>query len=445
MTPRAREVPPLAKPRKPRLPAVAERVLDNGLRVVAVRRGGVPMVHARLRIPFAGRKPEHLPKRWALDATMLHGTAEHSRTELAVAMQEIGGALSVGTDADRLQIRGESLAKGLPRMLELIGEVVTSAAYPSDAVAGEVERLQTVLRQRLSQPAEVAAEALRHRLYDGHPYGRDLPTPDEVAGVTAAAVRSLHRRWVVPAGSLLVLVGDITPARALDHVEARLQGWSGKGTARLPKPDVPVGGGLTLVDRPGAVQSNIRLGGPALPRTDDPAYAAMSLANVVFGGYFASRLVQNIREDKGYTYSPRSGITHGDRASAVVVEADVATEVTAPALVEIAYELGRVATTPVTAEELDSAAHYTSGILALQTATQSGLASTLEDLLADGLDVSWLRTYPERLARVTTDEVREQAQRHFAPARLATVVVGDASRVQDELAGLAEVVPADGV
>jgi predicted Zn-dependent peptidase len=170
----------------------------------------------------------------------------------------------------------------------------------------------------------------------------------------------------------------------------------------------------------------------------------MSLANVVFGGYFASRLVQNIREDKGYTYSPRSGITHGDRASAVVVEADVATEVTAPALVEIAYELGRVATTPVTAEELDSAAHYTSGILALQTATQSGLASTLEDLLADGLDVSWLRTYPERLARVTTDEVREQAQRHFAPARLATVVVGDASRVQDELAGLAEVVPADG-
>jgi zinc protease len=444
MSAKSRAVPPLAAPRRPRQPAVAERVLGGGLRVVAVRRGGVPMVHARLRIPFAGRKPDHLPKRWVLDATMLHGTAEHSRTELATAMQEIGGALSVGTDADRLLVRGESLAKGLPRMLELMAEVVTSASYPRDSVTGEVERLRTRLRQRLSQPAEVAAEALRHRLYDGHPYGRDLPAPDEVAAVTAASVRALHRRWVVPAGSLLVLVGDITPARALDQVEAAMEGWTGKPTARLTTPDVPRGGDLTLVDRPGAVQSNLRLGGPALPRTDDPAYAALELANVVFGGYFASRLVQNIREDKGFTYSPRSGLAHGDMASGLVVEADVATEVTAPALVEIAYELGRIATSPVSPDELDSAARYTTGLLALQTATQSGLASTLEGLFADGLDVSWLRDYPARLARVTTTDVREQAQHYFAPSRLATVVVGDASRVQDEIAGLSVVTAADG-
>ncbi|MGZ4596736.1 MAG: M16 family metallopeptidase [Actinomycetes bacterium] len=444
MTPKAREVPGLAAPRRPRQPAVAERVLDNGLRVVAVKRAGVPMVHSRLRVPFAGRKSDHLPKRWVLDATMLYGTAERSRTELAVAMQEIGGALAVGTDADRLLIRGESLAKGLPRMLELVAEVVTSASYPRDGVAGEVERMQTRLQQRLSQPSEVASEALRHRLYGDHPYGRDLPTADEVADVTAASLRALHRRWVVPAGSLLVLVGDITPARALDQVEAALLGWTGKPTATLTTPAPASGGDLTLVDRPGAVQSNLRLGGPGLERSNDPAYAALELANVIFGGYFASRLVQNIREDKGYTYSPRSGLRHGDVASDVVVEADVATEVTGPALVEIAYELGRIATTPVTAEELDSAARYAAGLLALQTATQSGLASTLEGLFADGLDVSWLREYPDRLARVTTDEVREQAQRYFAPARLATVVVGDASRVQDEIAGLSVIAPADG-
>jgi zinc protease len=444
MSTKVREVPPLSAPRKPRLPAAAERVLSNGLRVVAVRRGGVPMVHARLRIPFAGRTPDHLPKRWVLDATMLHGTAQHSRTELAVAMQEIGGALAVGTDADRLLVRGESLAKGLPRMLELVAEVLTSASYPRDAVTGEIERMQIRLQQRLSQPSEVASEALRHRLYDGHPYGRDLPMPDEVADVTAAAVRSLHRRWVVPAGSLLVVVGDITPARALDQVEAAMQPWSGQSTRALTAPGVPVGGDLTLVDRPGAVQSNIRVGGPGRPRTNDPEYAALELANVIFGGYFASRLVQNIREDKGYTYSPRSGLVHGDVASGVVIAADVATEVTAPSLVEITYELGRIATTPVTADELASAARYTAGLLALQTATQSGLASTLEGLLSDGLDVSWLRDYPERLARATTEDVREQGRRFFAPARLATVVVGDASRVQDEIAGLAVVAAADG-
>lgn len=445
MSPRAaapRPVPGLTRPRRPKLPTVAERVLGNGLRVVAVRRAGVPMVHARLRIPFAGRRPDHLPKRWLLDATMLHGTAERDRSGLATAMQEIGGALGVSTDADRLLVRGESLKAGLPRLLELVGEVVTSASYPKDAVDGEAQRLRTQLRQRQSQPGEVASEALRRRLYGEHPYGRDLPDPDEVVAVTAASVRALHRRWVVPAGSLLVLVGDITPGRALDQVERALGGWAGAATAAAPAPAPPAGGDLTLVDRPGAVQSNLRLGGPALPRTD-PAYAALELANVVFGGYFASRLVQNIREDKGYTYSPRSSLSHGATASALVVEADVATEVTGPALVEIAHELGRVATLPVSTDELASAASYTSGILALSTATQSGLAATLETLLADGLDVTWLRDHPARLAAVTVEDAHEQAHRFLAPARLATVVVGDAARVGDDVAALAPVTTAD--
>jgi zinc protease len=439
----ARPVPGLTRPRRPKLPTVAERVLGNGLRVVAVRRAGVPMVHARLRIPFAGKRADHLPKRLVLDATMLHGTAEHDRTGLAVAMQEIGGALAVSTDADRLLVRGESLKAGLPTMLALVAEVVTGATYPRTAVDGEAARLRTQLRQRLSQPGEVAAEALRRRLYGDHPYGRDLPDPEEVAAVTAASVRTLHRRWVVPAGSLLVLVGDITPARALDQVERALGAWSGAATSGAAAPPPPTGGDLTLVDRSGAVQSNLRLGGPALPRTGE-GYAALELANVVFGGYFASRLVQNVREDKGYTYSPRSSLSHGTTASAVVIEVDVATEVTAPALVEIEHELGRIATLPVKDDELASAASYTSGILALSTATQSGLAATLETLLAAGLDVTWLRDHPARLAAVTVEEAREQAHRFLAPARLATVVVGDVARVRDEIGGLTAVLAADG-
>jgi predicted Zn-dependent peptidase len=439
--PAARPVPDLGKPRRAKPPTVAERVLGNGLRVVAVRRAGVPMVHTRLRVPFAARRADHLPKRLVLDATMLHGTAKHDRTGLAVALQEVGGALGVSSDPDRLLVRGESLSNGLPRLLELLAEVVTEASYPKAAVEGEVARLQTRLRQRLAQPAEAAAEALRHRLYPGHPYGRDLPSPEETAAVTAASVRALHRRWVVPEGSLLVLVGDISPARTLDQVERALQGWAGEATAAAPAPATPTGGDLTLVDRPGAVQSNLRLGGPALRRTDDD-YAALELANVVFGGYFASRLMRNIREDKGYTYGARSALSHGASASAVVLEVDVATEVTAPALVEIGYELGRMATLPVTAAELQSAASYTAGLLALSTATQAGLAATLETLLADGLDVSWLREHPERLAAVTVDEARAQAHQFLAPARLATVVVGDASRVGDELAALGPVTAA---
>jgi zinc protease len=436
----ARQVPGLGKPVRPKQPTLAERMLANGLRVVAVRRGGVPMVHTRLRVPFAGRRADHLPKRLVLEATITHGTSTYSRNELAVALQEVGGALSVSTDADRLLLRGESLRSGLPRMLELLADVVTDAQYPKDAVVGEVSRLQTQLQQRLSQPGEVAAEALRHRLYDGHPYGRELPDPQGVADVTPAGVRSLHRRWVVPEGSLLVIVGDITPARVLDQVESAIAAWSGAATKPAPAPDAPTGGDLTLVDRPGAVQSNLRLGGLGLSRRDDD-YAALVLANVIYGGYFASRLTQNIREDKGYTYSPRSGLVHAASASGFVVEADVATEVTGPSLVEIAYELGRMATAPVDASELESAVNYVTGLLALQTATQAGLAGVLETLLADGLDASWLREHPAALARVTTDDVLEQSRRFLAPAGLATVVVGDASRVGDAVAALAPVVP----
>jgi zinc protease len=442
MNPKARPVPGLTKPRRTKLPTLAEHTLGNGLRVVAVRRGGVPMVHLRLRVPFAGRRADHLPKRLVLESTMTYGTSTHSHGEFAIALQEVGGALSVSTDTDRLVVRGESLRSGLPRVLELMAELVTDAQYPKDAVAGEVSRLQTQLQQRLSQPAEIAAEALRHRLYGEHPYGRDLPDPQDIADVTAGSVRNLHRRWVVPPGSLLIVVGDITPARALDQVEKALAGWSGEATKPAPAPDVPTGGDLTLVDRPGAVQSNLRIGGNGLSRRDDD-YAALALANVVFGGYFASRLTQNIREDKGYTYSPRSGLVHAATASGFVIEADVATEVTGPSLVEIGYELGRIVTAPITSSELESAVNYMTGLLALQTATQAGLAGVLETLLADGLDVSWLREHPAALARATVDDVLEQARRFLAPAGLATIVVGDASRVGAAVAALSPVVTHD--
>jgi predicted Zn-dependent peptidase len=197
-------------------------------------------------------------------------------------------------------------------------------------------------------------------------------------------------------------------------------------------------GPIVLVDRPEAVQSNVRLAGRALAR-QDPDYPAMQLANLVFGGYFSSRLVENIREDKGYTYSPHCVIEHSAAGSAVMLQADVATEVTAPALVEIRYELGRIATLPVGEDELSNARQYAIGTLALSTATQAGLASMLTALLASGLGPEWLGQHAQRLAHVTVDQVREQAATFLAPSAMVTLVVGDVDRVGPELARLDEV------
>jgi predicted Zn-dependent peptidase len=437
-----RPVPALARPRKAKLPTVAERVLPSGLRVVAVRRPSVPVVQVRLRIPSAVRKDADLAKAALLERTMLLGTAERSQGDLAEALQRIGGSLRVSGDADRLVLAGESLRTGLKDLLALLAEVVTSASYPKSQVEGESHRLADQLRRAMSQPGVIADEAWLRQLYGEHVYGREHPGADEVLDVPATSLRAAHRRRVLPSGSLLVLVGDLTPARALDQVAAALAGWDTAGTpTSVPKVPAVVPGPLRLVDRPGAVQSNLRIGGDGVARTD-PSYAAAELANALFGGYFSSRLTMNIREDKGYTYSPRSSLRHGSAASCFLTATEVATEVTTPAMVEIGYELGRMVSLPPSAEEVSATAQYLVGTLALSTATQAGLAGTLAVLLADGLDVTWLREHPEQLLAVTPAQVHEVAQELLAPSRLVTTVVGDAAQVEAPLSALYDVVRA---
>lgn len=432
-------VPALTAARRPRKLTVAERTLSTGLRVLVVRRGSVPLVELRLRVPFAGRSASHLPKASMLGETLLRGTAELSTVDIAAALQEIGGSLHASVDPDRLLLSGNALATGLPRLLEILDEVLTGATYPTEDVVGERGRLVERLRMARSQPSVIAREAMLRRLYGDHPYAREIPEHDAVAAVMPAQLRTLHRSRVVPAGSTLVLVGDVSPQRVLDRVESALSGWDTAGTAKgAPRLPALQAGPVLLVDRPGAVQSNIRVGGPALGR-QDPQYAAMQLANMVYAGYFSSRLVENIRESKGYTYSPHSVIEHSSAGSAVLIEADVATEVTAPALLEIRYELGRIATLPVEADELESARQYAIGTLALSIATQSGLASMLTALISSGVDVEWLREHTARLAAVTISDVQEQAARFLAPRALATVIVGDASATRPALSTLDEV------
>ncbi len=432
-------VPPLTPARRPRKLTVAERTLSTGLRVLVVRRASVPLVEVRLRVPFAGRSASHSAKATVLGETLLSGTADLSTVDIAIALQEIGGSLNVSADPDRLLLSGNGLASGLPRLLEILAHVLTGASYPAEDVNGERDRLVERLRMARSQPGVIAREALLHRMYGDHPYSREIPEADAVAAVTPAQLRSLHRSRVIPAGSTLVIVGDVTMQRALDRVEAALSEWDGGGAAKgAPRLPALEAGPIVLVDRPEAIQSNIRVGGPALPR-QDPEYAAMQLANLVYGGYFSSRLVENIREEKGYTYSPHSVIEHSTAGSALVMEADVATAVTAPALLEMRYELGRMATLPVTAQELESARQYAIGTLALSIATQAGLASMITALLASGVDVDWLREHSTRLGAVTIAGVQEQAARYLAPSGLATVVVGDAGVVGPTLATLDEV------
>jgi predicted Zn-dependent peptidase len=434
-------IPPLGEARAHPAPAAHETTLPNGLQVVVVPRPGVPLVELRLRIPFAAPNAHlaavHTARASVLSGAVLLGTATRDQTGIAEALQSHGAELSVSTDPDRLLMGTTLLADRLGPVLGILAELLTSATYPADRVEGERDRVAERIGIARSQPGVIARTALAARRYGSHPYAVQLPDPELVLDVRAPALRRMHREHVLPAGSSLVLVGDLDGRGATDAVAAALAGWTGTGTAHetppAPSAPPPV---LQLVDRPGAVQSNVRLGGPA-PRRTDPDLAAVRLANMVFGGYFSSRLVENIRERRGYTYSPRSSVDHQAAGSSVLVEADVATGVTGPALLETWYELGRMALLPVTGAELDAARRYVLGSMALATATHAGLASTLSALVGAGLPPDWLTDHQRALAGVTVDQVLEASRRYLSASGLTAVVVGDAGRVADQLRTLA--------
>jgi predicted Zn-dependent peptidase len=431
-----RELPALGPNRPLKLPKVVEQTLSNGLTVIAIRRPAVPLVEVRLRMPFARA---NLARAAVLTQTLLSGTDELGVVEIAAELQKVGGGLAAGADPDRLLVSGNSLVAGLDRLLEIMGSVLTGAAYPAEEVATERGRLADRIRVALSQPSHLAREALLKRIYGRHPYAVQTPTPEQVRAVTPGTLRTLHDERVHPAGAVLVIVGDITPQKAIDAAERTLTTWDGNGKdVELPKAPAFEPGPLTLVDRPGAVQSSLRLALPAVARTH-PDHAALQLANLVFGGYFSSRWVENIREDKGYTYGPHSVIEHAVAGSSLVVAAEVATEVTAPALLETTYELGRLASLPPREDELEQARQYALGTLQLGMSTQAGLAGLAVTYAGFGLRLDYLADHATRLAKVTVDDVGAAAARYLAPAKAASVVLGDAERIESSLLALTPV------
>jgi predicted Zn-dependent peptidase len=243
----------------------------------------------------------------------------------------------------------------------------------------------------------------------------------------------------VPGGAILTLVGDLAADEGVALVEELLGRWAASHPARVLSPPPPVSpSNVELVHRAGSVQSQLRLSAPALGRLD-ARYAALQLANLVFGGYFSSRWMENIREDKGYTYGAHSGTEFVPGGAVLSVETDVASDVTAAALLETRYELGRMTAVPPTADEIDAARRYAVGSLLISLDSQGGYASMISTLAADGVPVQWLRDHPGRLEAVTTDEVAAAALEFFAPSAVTGVVVGDADVVGPGLAALGQV------
>ncbi|CAL9385968.1 hypothetical protein SUDANB145_01168 [Streptomyces sp. enrichment culture] len=421
---------PLRHPADGRLPLPdVDVVLGNGLRVVVCSAPVVPLVEIRLTVPCATTEPGEVTRCQLLAAVLLRGTAHRDADGYDAALAAHGASLSAAADAHKLTVTGHTMADALPAVLALLAETVREPRLTQDVVLPEREALARRVRLAAHQPAALAQHALLRRRYGEEAAARRQPTPEQAAACTPDDLAEAHARHLDARGAVLVLVGDLRPGEAVEAVADAFGSWEAGPTGEAPEtPSWFPGGPLRGVERPGAVQSVIRLASPALPRTD-PGYPALHLAQLAFGGSFSSRLVTRLREEKGYAYQLGSGVESVPGASTLMVEADTAAEHTVPALAVIKAELERMAAEPPSTREVDAARSYAAGSTATAMSSPGALASGLANLLHVGVGSDWLHHWGPLLADVPYDAVVEAARRFFRPEGFTGVVVADEAAV----------------
>ncbi|HET9036762.1 MAG TPA: pitrilysin family protein, partial [Myxococcaceae bacterium] len=291
--------------------------------------------------------------------------------------------------------------------------------------------LREVAIQR-SLPQPLAEEVFFRAIYGNHPYGRVLPVAAEVDRFTLEQAKQLWTRFAGADRAHLYVVGRFDAAAVRPAIEEAFGGWAKAKGAPRPKPAPKAGRKVLLLDRPGAVQSTVRLGLPAIPPTS-PDYIPLVVTDALLGGSFGSRITANIREKRGYTYSPRSIIGLHPGVGTWAESADVTTKDTAAAVQEIFNEIEKLRKEPPGDEELAGIRKYVAGTFVLRNSSRAGIVNQLRFVDLHGLPADWLRTFVQRVQAVTPADVTRITRKYLDPKRMTLVVVGDQKVVQDSL------------
>jgi len=435
-------VPPLAPERAVTWPKRAKTRLSNGLEVVLAESHAIPKFHGELFFRSGNAAAAHRSTGLAeITATVARtGTSKRTSRQLEEDLRRIGADLSTSAGSDNSAIAFAGLSEFAEPLLALVNELAREATFPEPEF--ERERRQKLEEVKLdrTQPGFLASERLRKVLFGAHPYGVVAPTQEQVAAYKRDDLLSVYRDFYTPENAVLLLVGDFQPQAMLDTIEKIFSPWTGKKPEIPPSPEPPRPRGrrVQLVHFPGAVQTQILAGCHAITRKN-PDWIKLGLTNSIYGGAFNSRLVMNIREAKGYTYSPRSGVTPLRQHGYFSISAAVRNEVVAASLTEIFYELDKLRALPVPEPELADARNYLSGVFSLGLATQDGLLSQLATVALNNLPDDYLETYREKVRALTPDDLLATARKYLDSANMQIVVVGDRTQVQPQAALFGEV------
>ena len=434
--PLPKDLPPFGQDKPLPVAEIVKSTLANGLTVWLVPRPGLPKVIAIL----AARGGSAIDPKGlegisdVLTSVLKSGTSHRTARQIAEELQAVGGEISTSDNDDAVFATVDGLADGVGTLLEILADVGQNSIFPDDEV--ELERtnaLQGLMAQEAT-PEFAVDKAFGAAVFGAHPYRLAYPEESALQAVTPELLRAEYARRFRPDRALLVVAGALDPKAVVPQIGKAFGGWKGTGEPPAPVPPVPPAGErrILLVDRPGSVQSEIRVGRPMVKITD-PDYFPLLVANTVFGGAFGSRLVQNIREDKGYTYSLGAAVQTLAEGGNLRVQAAVRNEVTAASLLEIFYELDRMGATLPTDDELVRAKRYQTGLYLLRNQIQSAVAFTLVSNWVKGLPPEALAAFVPNVNAVTAAEVQRVGRAYF-PSRTQTVVVGgDVATVRPEL------------
>ncbi|MEO6334664.1 MAG: pitrilysin family protein, partial [Pyrinomonadaceae bacterium] len=383
----------------------------------------------------AGALNEKAEQRWISDivATMLkEGTAKHSAEQIARETAEMGGSIFTGASSDKTTVGGEVLSEFDTRFLELLADVLLNPKF----AASDLEKARSnKLRELTVAKAQAGTQALekfREIAFSGHPYSSIMPSEALVQSYKLDDVRGYYNGQYGAARTHLYVVGKFDTGKVKSTIEKVFGGWK-KGAD--PIRNVPTIAGrrsMTTIDRPGAPQSTIYMGMPAVA-PGDPDYVKFTVMNSLLGGSFGSRITSNIRENKGYTYSPNSSVWNRYKTGYWIENADVTTEATGASIKEILYEIDRLQKEAPSDAELQGIKNYLVGIYVLQNSNRNGVIGQLESMNYNELDKNYLDTYVQKLAAVTAKDVQDMTKKYLTLDRMTLVVVGDKSKIDEQL------------
>ena len=438
------KTPPPPGPARPlNLPKITEKKLPNGLTVVLAPLANVPKVSAILTFraaTTASDRQAHPGIAQIASSVASEGTDTRTSKQLKEELRSIGGSLSLGSDTDSTTMSASSLSEFSTKLFELMSDVTQHPSFPETEVKLAQENTIQQIRAGRADPGFLVNERFQKAVFGDHPYSFVVPDEKSISALTRADLRAFVTKYYIPNTSHLIVVGDINVDQTFAEIEKAFGSWKSGAAPPDENPPVPKRDKrqIYFVNRPDSIQSAIYIGNVSIPRKDKD-YFALRTADTIYGGSFYSRLTRNIRESKGYTYSPFSSSNTRAKTGAFLAGAFVRNEVTGPTLLEIFYELDRMRVLPVTDEELSAAKEYSTGNFSVELASQFGLAGRINTVYTYDLDKSFINDFRPKIEALTTADIQKAAARYFDTYRAAIVIVGDWEKVKDQVTPFGEV------